>query len=233
MISKLLLLITFLSATSALVLHKSILRYPSTTRLMVIHDTVMNDDLEKLTRKFYEKEILKLQESGILPRNTEIFSRDDSLKSATESSADASRKEVMDKAMSDAMSAARIAAEKEVAERKAKEEAEEAARISAEEVTVEQKANAAQTAKESTQSTVPLEPPVTAATEVSSKQVSITPTPTTPTTVSTAMSNKESKAFDVGLLIAFPIMIGTLALFFVFPLMKDQIAANLPPPGTY
>lgn len=37
------------------------------------------------------------------------------------------------------------------------------------------------------------------------------------------------QAFDVGLLIAFPVMIGTLALFFVFPLIRDQIAANLPP----
>ena len=39
-------------------------------------------------------------------------------------------------------------------------------------------------------------------------------------------------AFDIGLLIAAPIMIGTLGLFFIFPLIKDSIGANLPMPPT-
>jgi len=39
-------------------------------------------------------------------------------------------------------------------------------------------------------------------------------------------------AFDIGLLIAAPIIIGTLGLFFIFPLIKDQLAANLPMPPT-
>lgn len=39
-------------------------------------------------------------------------------------------------------------------------------------------------------------------------------------------------AFDFGLVIAFPIMIGTLALFFIFPLLRDGLAESLPPVGT-
>ena len=39
-------------------------------------------------------------------------------------------------------------------------------------------------------------------------------------------------AFDIGLLIAAPIIIGTLGLFFIFPLIKDSIGANLPMPPT-
>jgi hypothetical protein len=37
------------------------------------------------------------------------------------------------------------------------------------------------------------------------------------------------QTFDAGLIIAFPVIVGTLALFFIFPLIKDQIAAGLPP----
>lgn len=37
------------------------------------------------------------------------------------------------------------------------------------------------------------------------------------------------QTFDFGLVLAFPVIIGTLALFFIFPLIKDQLGATLPP----
>jgi hypothetical protein len=40
-------------------------------------------------------------------------------------------------------------------------------------------------------------------------------------------------AFDVGLIILFPIMIGTLLLFLFFPLIGQQVASSLPPPPGY
>lgn len=55
---------------------------------------------------------------------------------------------------------------------------------------------------------------------------------TTVPLTSTSLTEGETGAFDFGLLLAFPVIIGTLALFFVFPLIKDQLAANLPPPNT-
>ena len=39
---------------------------------------------------------------------------------------------------------------------------------------------------------------------------------------STALSSEKTTAFDVGLLIAFPIMIGTLGFFFLFPIFGEQ-----------
>lgn len=36
-------------------------------------------------------------------------------------------------------------------------------------------------------------------------------------------------AFDVGLLIAFPVIVGTLMLFFLFPLLGPEFAKSLPP----
>ena len=36
-------------------------------------------------------------------------------------------------------------------------------------------------------------------------------------------------AFDVGLLIAFPVIVGTLMLFFIFPFLGPQFAESLPP----
>ena len=38
-----------------------------------------------------------------------------------------------------------------------------------------------------------------------------------------------TSGFDVGLLIAFPIIVGTLGFFFLFPILGPQLAANLPP----
>ena len=51
-------------------------------------------------------------------------------------------------------------------------------------------------------------------------------------TPASGMTSANSGAFDFGLLLAFPVIVGTLGLFFVFPLIKDQIALNLPPPMT-
>jgi hypothetical protein len=50
--------------------------------------------------------------------------------------------------------------------------------------------------------------------------------------VSTALSSAGS-GFDVGLLIAFPVIVGTLGLFFVFPLLIDSLSKTLPPPMSY
>jgi len=47
-----------------------------------------------------------------------------------------------------------------------------------------------------------------------------------------ALSQAENSAFDVGLLIAAPIIIGTLGLFFVFPLLIPSLQNSLPPVGT-
>ena len=52
--------------------------------------------------------------------------------------------------------------------------------------------------------------------------------PTAPAGMGEAMSTG-GQAFDFGLIIAFPVIIATLGLFFVFPLIRDQIAAGLPP----
>ena len=41
-----------------------------------------------------------------------------------------------------------------------------------------------------------------------------------------------SSGFDIGLLIAFPVIIGTLALFFIFPFVGEKLAGGsgpLPP----
>lgn len=52
--------------------------------------------------------------------------------------------------------------------------------------------------------------------------------PLLPTTLSTAGSG-----FDIGLLIAFPVMIATLGFFFLFPLFHDTLGNSLPPPMSY
>jgi outer membrane biosynthesis protein TonB len=62
--------------------------------------------------------------------------------------------------------------------------------------------------------------------------VAPTPTPAS-STVNMQLSPKKNSAFDIGLLIAFPVIVGTLALFFVFPLLAPQLAKNLPPPMSY
>jgi len=47
-----------------------------------------------------------------------------------------------------------------------------------------------------------------------------------------ALSANDNTAFDVRLLIAAPIIIGTLGLFFVFPLLILSLQSSLPPVGT-
>jgi hypothetical protein len=41
-----------------------------------------------------------------------------------------------------------------------------------------------------------------------------------------------TSGFDIGLLLAFPIIIGTLGFFFLFPILGPQIATQLPPVPT-
>lgn len=43
-----------------------------------------------------------------------------------------------------------------------------------------------------------------------------------------ALSSAGGGAFDAGLLIAFPVIVGTLFLFFVFPFVGPQLAQNFP-----
>lgn len=50
--------------------------------------------------------------------------------------------------------------------------------------------------------------------------------------VSTTLSSAGS-GFDIGLLIAFPVIVGTLGLFFVFPLLIESLNKSLPPPMSY
>ena len=50
--------------------------------------------------------------------------------------------------------------------------------------------------------------------------------------LSTTLSSAGS-GFDIGLLIAFPVIVGTLGLFFVFPLLTDSLNKSLPPPMSY
>lgn len=50
---------------------------------------------------------------------------------------------------------------------------------------------------------------------------------------STAMSPSKNSAFDIGLFIAFPFIIGTLALFFLFPIIGPEFGKSLPPPMSY
>lgn len=71
---------------------------------------------------------------------------------------------------------------------------------------------------------------------LNTKAVAVAPTPQMP--VSPAVKPEEgemkerSGLFDIGLIIAFPIIVGTLAFFLLFPIFRDQIAQNLPPPGS-
>lgn len=49
----------------------------------------------------------------------------------------------------------------------------------------------------------------------------------------TSMTPTKNSAFDIGLLIAFPVIVGTLLLFFAFPLISPMLAQYLPPPMSY
>lgn len=50
--------------------------------------------------------------------------------------------------------------------------------------------------------------------------------------LSTTLSSAGT-GFDIGLLIAFPVIVATLGLFFVFPLLTDSLSKSLPPPMSY
>eukprot|EP01038_Epipyxis_sp_PR26KG_P012963 gene12963-17381_t len=52
-------------------------------------------------------------------------------------------------------------------------------------------------------------------------------------TVTPPKVEEKKGAFDIGLIIAFPFIIGTLLLFFLFPFIRDQISTSLPPPMSY
>lgn len=67
---------------------------------------------------------------------------------------------------------------------------------------------------------------------VTSKNI-ITPKLDTKAPSSTLMSKSGGSAFDFGLLFAFPIIVGTLALFFLFPILGPMFADSLPPPMSY
>jgi len=111
-------------------------------------------------------------------------------------------------------------AEKKRAEQLAREREEEAARAAV--------LKAAQKLNENLQSTAPK----TASTQVASSTLPTTPAASSSVNVASGMSTAQGLAgqtFDFGLLIAFPVIIGTLALFFIFPLIKDQIGSSLPP----
>lgn len=65
-------------------------------------------------------------------------------------------------------------------------------------------------------------------------KASIAPSvPTTSIPSSTQLSQNKSTAFDFGLLIAFPFIVGTLIVFLVFPILGPQLAKTLPPPMSY
>jgi len=58
--------------------------------------------------------------------------------------------------------------------------------------------------------------------------------PTSPSSSSSSsslegISSSENMAFDAGLLIAFPVIVATLGLFFFFPFIRENLATSLPP----
>jgi hypothetical protein len=70
---------------------------------------------------------------------------------------------------------------------------------------------------------------VSAAPQVNNEVARITPAPVSePIGASTKISAGTS-GFDIGLLIAFPIIVGTLGFFFLFPILGPQLADKLPP----
>ena len=67
----------------------------------------------------------------------------------------------------------------------------------------------------------------TSTSAVSTTAVSTTAVSTT--AVSSSLVSSESKAFDAGLLIAFPFIVATLGLFLFFPFLRDNLTTSLPP----
>lgn len=129
---------------------------------------------------------------------------DDSSEVICESSAEVARKAEL----------ARIEAQR-AAEEKARREAEAAAAAAAAEK-AKRDAKAASTTAKTEPAVSPSKAVVASNTNASKSNV--------------ALTDGETSAFDVGLFIAFPVILATLGLFFIFPLIKDQLAVNLPPP---
>ena len=80
-------------------------------------------------------------------------------------------------------------------------------------------------------------PPISAIMEPTKQVIITTPTVSTtavsipPVSKSTAegISSSENKAFDAGLLVAFPFIVATLGLFLFFPFLRDNLTSSLPP----
>ena len=66
---------------------------------------------------------------------------------------------------------------------------------------------------------------------VSSDANSITGSGSSSNDITKLTPGNKNSAFDVGLIILFPVMIGTLLIFLLFPFIGKQLADSLPPPS--
>lgn len=66
---------------------------------------------------------------------------------------------------------------------------------------------------------------------VSSGASSITGSGSSSNDITKLTPGNNNSAFDVGLIILFPVMIGTLLIFLLFPFIGKQLADSLPPPS--
>jgi hypothetical protein len=66
---------------------------------------------------------------------------------------------------------------------------------------------------------------------VSSDANSITGSGSSSNDITKLTPGNNNSAFDVGLIILFPVMIGTLLIFLLFPFIGKQLADSLPPPS--
>ena len=114
---------------------------------------------------------------------------------------------------------------REEAERKAREEAERKAKEEAERLAMEAKARESQNQLFARDKQQEKEKPTVSVVPKDSKAV----VPGAAPSPSYGLSSGSNSAFDVGRLIAFPVIIGTLALFFLFPFLGPQFADTLPP----
>ena len=66
---------------------------------------------------------------------------------------------------------------------------------------------------------------------ISSDANSITGSASSTNDITKLTPGNNNSAFDVGLIILFPVMIGTLLIFLLFPFIGKQLADSLPPPS--
>ena len=123
----------------------------------------------------------------------------------------------------EAKSSADLRREREEQERLAREEAERKAREEAERIAMEAAAKESQNklfarGDQKEKAVVTTSP---------TDRKEVTSSGSTP--ASYGLSSGNNSAFDIGLLIAFPVIVGTLALFFIFPFLGPQFADTLPP----